>query len=292
MSKRWLVLGGSGLLGNFLHYYLANLNISVKSTYSSNRVVGRDFFQVNLASLKAFDISLRENDFCPDVIVNTVALTDVDKCESDKGLADFLNHEVVKVLTDWISHQNKKVKLIQLSTDQVQKGDGYPFSEGDREDPVNYYGKSKLQGERVALGLEESLVCRTNFFGKGLEWRSSITDWILNSLKEGQPITGFEDVEFNPLHMKHLCEYLLRLVELDARGIFHVGSHDNVNKYEFIRMVAQHYNFDPSTIIQGVSTGQKLRVARPMSLTMSVEKLEGFLCEKAKNVSDGISLLT
>ena len=84
----------------------------------------------------------------PDVIVNAAAYTAVDKAESEPELARVINANAPGVLADEARQLN--AWLIHYSTDYVFDGSGdKPWVEADPTGPVNVYGATKLEGERL-----------------------------------------------------------------------------------------------------------------------------------------------
>lgn len=95
----------------------------------------------------------------PDIVVNATAYTAVDKAESERVVADLVNHKAVANLAQQCKQQN--ALLIHYSTDYVFDGTGTNAWEEDApKKPVNYYGQTKLDGE---YALEESQVRFLNF---------------------------------------------------------------------------------------------------------------------------------
>jgi len=83
----------------------------------------------------------------PDVIINAVAYTNVDKAESEPDIARRINADAVGE----IAHEAKKLSalLIHYSTDYVFDGTkGSPYVETDTPNPLNVYGKTKLDGKK------------------------------------------------------------------------------------------------------------------------------------------------
>lgn len=84
----------------------------------------------------------------PDIIVNAAAYTAVDRAEQEKELAYAVNFQAVKEL----AREAKAVDalLIHFSTDFVFDGEkSAPYVESDAPNPLNIYGRSKLEGERA-----------------------------------------------------------------------------------------------------------------------------------------------
>lgn len=129
-----------------------------------------------LGHVVALDRSVNENGFCgdvtnfsaikdvltqvqPDIVVNATAYTAVDKAESEKELADLINHKAVAHLAQLCRQQN--ILLVHYSTDYVFEGTGITsWTEDAPKKPVNHYGQTKLDGE---YALEESQTRFINF---------------------------------------------------------------------------------------------------------------------------------
>ena len=86
----------------------------------------------------------------PDVIVNAIAYTAVDKAESEPALAMRLNGEVPALIGEWaVAHG---ALVIHYSTDYVFDGSKEgPYVESDQTGPVSAYGRSKLAGDQALL---------------------------------------------------------------------------------------------------------------------------------------------
>jgi len=84
--------------------------------------------------------------FQPDWIINTAAYTDVDGAESNEEIAYKVNADGPHILAK--SAKEIGAKLVHISTDYVFDGTKKePYSENDKPNPLQVYGKSKLKGE-------------------------------------------------------------------------------------------------------------------------------------------------
>ncbi|GGH52922.1 dTDP-4-dehydrorhamnose reductase [Comamonas phosphati] len=99
----------------------------------------------------------------PDVIVNAVAHTAVDKAESEPELAHQLNAAVPGMLAEEAARL--KALLVHYSTDYVFDGSGdTPWQEGDATGPLSVYGRTKLEGEqRIRQAGDTHLILRTSW---------------------------------------------------------------------------------------------------------------------------------
>ena len=99
----------------------------------------------------------------PQVIVNAAAHTAVDKAESEPELARLINATAVGELAR--QAQALGAWLVHFSTDYVFDGSGSrPWLESDAPAPLNVYGQTKLEGERlVQQACQRHLVFRTSW---------------------------------------------------------------------------------------------------------------------------------
>jgi dTDP-4-dehydrorhamnose reductase len=113
-----VTIGASGLLGSVLVPAL-------KSTGNNIVTVGRspiNDFRCDTGNLTA--VSAIFNELQPDILINLVALTDVDLCESDPRQAFSVNVRALENIVSWIESASKNCHLVHLSTDQVYDGPG------------------------------------------------------------------------------------------------------------------------------------------------------------------------
>ena len=166
----------------------------------------------------------------PDVIINLVALT-VDECEKNPQSAFDAN---IKPLLSFISASSAtsiKPYLVHISTDQVYDGEG-PHNELSVR-PSNVYATTKLLSEYLIKDYP-SVTLRPNFFGMSRsKARTSLSDWIVDSVKSKTPITLFGDVLFSAIHIDTLCEYINLVIEKRPTGCFNVGASTGTSKAEF-----------------------------------------------------------
>ena len=242
--KKILLLRSTGLLGCILSkdleehgYEVHSHGLNKKTVYKANLI---KFQETNELVLKTQ----------PDLIINLVALTDVDLCEREPNLAYLLNIKTVENIVASIKKLTQKCHLIHLSTDQVY--DGIGLHSEPNVALKNYYAFSKYASELAALNVS-STILRTNFFGRSIcEGRSSITDWIFNSLKDKKNIQVFDDILFSPLSINSLCKMIRLCIEKKPVGIFNLGAHSGMSKSEFAHKFATKCGFS-TTLLNPVS---------------------------------------
>lgn len=282
-GKRVLVLGAQGLLGTSLVPFLRRAGYEV---FSHGRGPGADV-QGDLTDEEAARSALAAKS--PDVVVNLAALTDVDRCEREPRLAYLNNVRVVENVARWISDDGDRGYLVQISTDQVYDGPG-PHTERDAA-PVNYYGFSKFAGE-LAAGNVPSTIVRTNFFGpSNCASRTTLSDWVVQSLRARTPIVGFADVKFSPISISRLVELLELIISSPRTGIFNVGSREGMSKADFGVAVAEQFGLPTTLLSRGNSADAGLAAYRPKDMRMDSTRFERTFGVKLPTLSEEIKAL-
>ena len=262
-----VTMGASGLLGSVL---VPALRLADYDVTTIGRSMHNDL-RCDAGNLKSLFFAL--NDLQPDVIINLVALTDVDLCESDPKQAFFVNLRATENLVKWIESGLKACHLIQISTDQVYDGHGPHY-----EDDVvltNFYAFSKYASELAAQRVA-STVLRTNFFGKSMTTkRTSFTDWVYNSIVNGYQISLFKDVFFSPLSMATLVEMIILVISKKPLGIFNLGSRNGLSKSDFAQFFMEKLNFELLNVdIVSIDDASFMKTYRPRDMRLQVKKFE------------------
>jgi dTDP-4-dehydrorhamnose reductase len=259
MSIKVLLIGGFGIAGSFFSKYVSfDKKIKIYSFKKKD---------LDLTKKKSLKRKLKEINI--DVIINFSGLTDVDLCQQKPVTARKLNalniYEIIQCL-------RLDQYLIQISTDQVYPGIKGPYYENQIE-PINIYGRTKLEGEKISLKKFNSVVLRTNFFGNSLVKRKSLSDFFINALKYNKKINIFSDIFFSPLHLSSLSEIICNIIKKKRlRGTYNLGSRNGMSKAEFALKIANHLNLSTKNL--NVITSDKLfnRAKRPKDVRMNVNK--------------------
>ncbi|WP_300475223.1 SDR family oxidoreductase [uncultured Psychrobacter sp.] len=279
-TKKVLVLGANGLLGHEL----------MSSNFPKGWEVVGHFgrHHEKYADLSATEQTLTYlDDISPDVIINLIALTNVDYCESHPNDACALNTRVVENIVAWIKAQPCYIQLIQISSDQVYDGQG-AHSEA-AVTLTNYYAFSKYAGELAANQIDAAIL-RTNLFGKSkTDARTSFSDWLYQALTQNQDIKVFDDVYFSPLSMSTLCQMIIKVILNNLTGTYNLGSNQGLSKADFAfefasALGATINNMTRTTMDQsGI-----VKTYRPGDMRLNVKKFEQAMKLSLPNLSDEI----
>lgn len=224
----------------------------------------------------------------PDCVINTVALTDMEKCEEQPDLAHRLNVATAQNLAKAI--EGEPIRLIHISTDQFFNDNDSLHTENCLTSPPNEYGRTKLKAEQVCLNLHrDTTVIRTNFYGwSGKFHKQTFGEWVYGSLKERQPINLFTNYFFTPIEISHLASALERVIRSDFTGLLNVAGPERCSKYEFGLVLADVFGLDPSPIRPAEMVPGTFKARRPYDISLSVEKFTKLFQIKLPNLRKGL----
>lgn len=270
MKKKLLITGISGLLGSNLAYRLKD-RYEIFGFYHHQplRMDGVETRMVDLRHRSHAESFIKY--FNPDVLIHCAAQANVDICEEFRDQAWEINVKATQDLVDIL--KPLKTKLIYISTDLVYDGVKGRHQESDIVSPRNYYAKTKLEAEQIALSLSQSLILRTNFFGWGLGERVSLAQWVIEELRSGKRIQGFTDVFFSAIYTFDLAEIIHALIDKNIAGIYNCASRTSLSKYEFILDVAKQASLDISLITPASIGESSLKAQRSKNLSLDVSRL-------------------
>jgi dTDP-4-dehydrorhamnose reductase len=287
---RWLVIGASGLLGHSMVKHLANERCEITGVVNTHpiNIKGINEISFNLANVQ--EIPLLVEKAKPDVVIHTAGLTNVDACEITEDIAQIIHSQAAEALAT--SCKLNKCKFVLISTDHLWDGKKSMMCEDDPLQPINAYARTKSNGERLVRETNpEALIIRTNFFGEGLPWRKSISDWMVEKLSSGNKLHGFSDSFFTPISLVHLTKIIFDLAELDAKGIFHVAGSDRLSKYDFALKLSRKLSLPDEQVIATTIKNAKLSAPRPLDLSLCTDKLAKFLGNPMPSIDAGIDTL-
>lgn len=262
---RILVLGGSGSLGADLCPILAERHEVFAPPHRDVDVLVSD--QVR----RALDVSRA------DAVVNAAALADVDRCEREPEAAWQLNADAVRYIA--VACVERNVPLLHVSTDYVFDGrKDTPYVESDRTNPIQVYGKSKLQGERNALDVAtRAAVVRTSWLfsrsGKG-----KFANAVLAAGRSGGEVKAVSDWFGSPTSSVDLAHAISRLLEAGATGIFHAANPGAASRLEQAQEILSALGGTHHARVVPVASASLLSLpaARPRYTALSTERLGAF----------------
>lgn len=247
-NRSVVVLGASGFLGANLCHAAVRDGWEVKGTYRSNPIRLRNvqLHHLDLSDRRSLDSVFAK--LSPRLVVNCVALADVEECERQPALAQHLNSWFAEQVAE--KCRDLDCALVHISTDAVFAGVVGSCSELTATSPINTYGSSKLDGEELVLrAWERSVVARLSFYGWSPSRDRSILEYFVRGLRSGSVCKGFTDLLFAPISATSVWSSILSLAEHKLWGIQHLCSRGYLSKYEFGVRIARELGVRESLVV-------------------------------------------
>jgi dTDP-4-dehydrorhamnose reductase len=268
-----LITGANGMLGEKCVRLLAKQYSILATDLADNLIYDCVVSYRKMDITDPYEVKAIVSDFMPETIINCAAYTSVDGAETSRELAWQVNATGPINLLAAIRPSN--VPIIHISTDYIFDGVSGPYKENDPIKPINYYGQTKLAGERAILAADVPItVFRTNvLFGESTNQEASFVSWVVRKLSRRETINVVNDQFGNPTWVDGLAEVIEIAIDREIRGLFHYGGADYVNRLEFALLIAAVFGLDP-TLIRPISTrslGQK--APRPYRAGLVCDKI-------------------
>lgn len=241
-NTRIAVLGASGMLGNaMLRLFGDSPGYDTFGTVRSGAV--RRLFPAHLQDRLIHGVDVTEPDdliralgeIKPAVIINCVGV--VKQLESAKDplatlpINSLLPHRLARLgaLTG--------ARIVHVSTDCVFSGSKGNYTEADRSDAHDLYGRSKLLGELDQPG---TVTLRTSIIGRELQGNHSLVDWFLS---QTGPVKGYQKAIFSGLPTCELARVVRDhvLTQPDLSGLYHVSAAP-IDKHTLLGEIARQYD--------------------------------------------------
>lgn len=278
-----LLTGGSGLFGQaFID--LVKKTYELYATYNQNPLNFENALQLDITDVEQVKKVIEK--IKPDVIVHSAAFTNVDKCEIEKEKACETNAKATENIAKIADKIN--AKLIYISTDYVFDGEKGLYKEEDKTNPINYYGLTKLEGEKAVIKhCNDYVIARTSvIYGMN---KKNFATWVIDELKNGRQINIITDQWVSPTLNIDLAEQILALIEKDEKGIFHTAGGERISRYDFVMKLAEIFGFDKSLINPITSDKLNWIAKRPKDSSLDVSKISNI--KKPYEVNEALKKL-
>jgi len=229
-----LVIGKNGQLGRSIHKLISNYD------HHEFTLTGRE--ELDLSSSESISKYFNTNSNF-DVIINCAAYTSVDKAEEEAEIANQINHLAVKQIAEIANLQN--TKLIHISTDYVFDGISHlAYLEDDKPNPINVYGKTKLEGERAIQNLmtNNATIIRTSSVYS--EFGHNFVKTMMEYGRLKSEISVVSDQISSPTYAKDLAEAILKICDNRSfsqqsftTSIFNFSNLGEISFYQFAQKI-------------------------------------------------------
>lgn len=271
MNKRILIFGGSGLVGSCLKSCFASSKTYL--TYREQKYLksATDIaFSISSASHLAENIQRVLDLAKPDVVINPLAMTNVDQCELNPAQSELINSTFPKLLAEKL---DPSTHLYHISTDFVFGGDksDYLYTEQDPTHAVNLYAQHKLQAEESLLksGKSVSILRTALVYGNDMQKENYLPKF-LRLIREGVDVNLVSDHKRTPTYAPDIARWIYELVENDMRPqLLHLAGSEVYTFEQFIRQACDVLHINHSSVGSLHSSEINAPAIRPESTPLS-----------------------
>jgi len=262
-----LVIGAAGQVGGvFMRECLKNPSIEA---------LGADIKEAE--GVARMDIADAESvssvfaSFKPEAVLLASALTAVDYCETHADEARRINVAGPRIVREYCDIYSSR--LVFLSTDYVFDGTSGPYSETDSPNPLNVYGKTKLEAENeVSQAGHGWIVARTSSVYSADPKSLNFLMQVIGRLSKGQSMVVPEDQFTTPTYAPDLAKSLLMMILRGCEGIYHTAGGDTMSRKDFALKICGIFGLDSSLLIAKPTSALGQPAPRPLKAGLSSEK--------------------
>jgi len=284
---KYLILGANGLIGRQFARLCDQKGIPYTGTRNSRPADGLiPFNQVDLDKIEP----LLEQ-IAPTVLVNAIGLSGgVNFCEANPETGRIYHVEATRIMVDWC--RKKNVPFVYISTDYVFDGKNPPYKEDDETNPLNYYGRFKLEGERY---VRENLSCHviartTNVFGWDPETQTpNFLMHLIDTLKEQDAIKVPGFLYGNPTYAGDLAAGIMDLLDRQKYGLYHIVGSQYISRCEWAEICIEMAGLKGKTI-EKIEEPPADMVPRPLQSHLDTAKFREVSSIKLHNVEEGLKI--
>jgi len=216
-----------------------------------------------------------------DAIVHLAAIADPDLCQRDPELARRVNVLGTKNLLEFARHS----RFVFASTDYVFDGRSPPYAEEDDPDPLNTYGETKAEGERLTMNGAHSFLILRLPLAYSIHTRF-LHDWVAD-LRSGQSLRLDDSRVRRPTMATDIATALVGLLDRAMNGIFHLSAREGATMFEMGRFVSEWMRRDPGSV-EVRDASESDAAPRPHDARLSTGRIDAELGCSFRGYSQGL----
>ncbi len=290
---RVLITGATGLLGKAL----------IETADSGSEIIGTyigDYQMPSTENVKYYKTDMSDTDGLekifksvkPDVVIHAASIGSPDFAEKHRDLTWKINVNGTSRAVSCC--ESIGAKFIYISSNGIYDGDHAPYGEDDHAAPVNFYGKTKLEGEKVSrqARIPVAIVRPILMYGWNHKFeRSNIVTSSLQKMAKGDKIFAYDDVFSNPLFSASCADAIWKIIEKGLYEDFNISGSETDSIYGLLTKAADVFGFDRSLITPVKQGYFNELVKRPKDTSYKTGKMEKMLSVKPLGIIEGLSIM-
>lgn len=209
--------------------------------------------------------------FSPTVVVHCAAYTAVDNAQDEEELCRLINVNGSENIAKACAKLD--AKILYISTDYVFDGEGIePFETNSKTNPLNVYGKSKLDGEKAVLeNCKNSFILRTSWvFGEN---GMNFVKTIIRLASERDKISVVNDQIGSPTYTKDLAVLICDMINTSKYGVYHATNEGYCTFAQFAKEIVKSSGYN-TQVIEITSDEFGAKANRPKNSRLSKKSLD------------------
>ncbi|KAI9313539.1 RmlD-like substrate binding domain-containing protein [Dichotomocladium elegans] len=274
-----IVTGASGLLGRAVFRTFKNAGHDVIGI-ALTRADRPGFVKLNLTDADAVKGLMEVQQ--PEVVVHCAAERRPDVAEKNRDGACYLNVEVPRTLAKLAKANG--FMLIYISTDYVFDGTNPPYQVDDVPNPLNFYGKTKLDGEKAVLEQAAAVVVLRVpvLYGETEYNAESAVNVLLDGIMNQSKPVDMDNVGLRyPTNVDDIGRVIKdlairRVQQGDTRiqGIFHFSAVEKYTKYTMAVLLANLLHLKTDHLMCQDKVPASAAASRPKDAHLSNDRLK------------------
>jgi dTDP-4-dehydrorhamnose reductase len=282
MNGRLLVFGGGGFVGGVLCSLALRdgRDVHVADAVVRDALPGATWHRIDITDAAA--VAALTGVLRPDAVVDLAAVADIDRAERERDLARAVNVDAARSIA--ASAAAAGAACVYFSSDAVFAGTAERYAEDDPLAPVNWYGQTKADGERVVRGVHPAaaIVRISLVLGFPVADGNSFLAGLEKKLAAGQLVPSPAEEIRTPIDVLTLSAAVLELCRTRFAGTIHLGATDSVDRFTMTRRAAELLGYEAALVTaqQPPAAGagaSPVRAARHRRGVISVEKARRLL---------------
>ncbi|MDN5941854.1 MAG: SDR family oxidoreductase [Nitrospira sp.] len=261
MAPRAIITGAAGLIGQYL--------LKTASRWAPDwDVHGLSRTELELTEISK--VEARIHALKPDLLIHCAALSRTKACEQYPGQAYRVNVEV----TAHLAQLSQDIPFIFLSSGEVFNGKTGWYSETDEPNPINVYGRTKLEAEQTVLQNPGHTVVRIVLTaGTSVTGDRSFVEDMCRTAKAGRDVTLYADEFRCPLPAGVIARAIWELVDRKQPGLYHLGGSERLSRWEIGEALLPWYPELKGRLVKG-SAWNHVGSPRPADLSLCCDKIQ------------------
>lgn len=287
MKHKYIVTGATGKIGSELIKTIGGgMCIGISKHKTANNLL-----KIDLSTWKG-DINHNFSEY--DTVIHLAAKAHIDNCEKDRVLSEngatWLDNVVAtNNIVEFCKKTNKR--LIFISSECVFDGNKNTYSEQDKPNPINWYGKTKHESEKLVGTYKNSIILRTVMAYGGTSVFPDIVWNFAKKLSGADKITAATDQIVSFTFIDDIILAILKSSEQNLKGVYHFAGPDKLSVYDLGIKICKLLGKDINNVVPATMEdilGRKRAILRPKNSVLNSAKFVKRTGFSGTNIDEGL----